>query len=107
MKHEPDPMEQIDYGYGYKAKNSPQQHTTVKIEGGTIALAFAILSFGGVIVGAITIPQMVRSTAEAAAAPAYQKASYAERDARVALDKLQTAQVALAKKGIDVNFDEH
>ena len=100
-------IEQIDYGYGYKGRNSPQQHTTIKVDGGMIAIAISLVALGGVVVGAITIPQMMRSSAEAAAAPANAKASYAERDARVALDKLQTAQLELNRQGFKVDFNAH
>lgn len=88
-------------------EHSPKQQVNLKVDGGGIALALSLVALGAVLVAAIMLPQIMRAQAEAAAAPAKAQASYAERDARVALDKLQTAQVALAKKGIDVNFDEH
>jgi hypothetical protein len=95
-----------DYSQGV---NSPQQH----VHDGTgkalalVAVVFGALAFGGVIVGAILIPDIIEARASEAAAPARATASYAERDARVALDKLQTAQLELNRQGFKVDFNAH
>lgn len=91
--------------------NSPKQQTQVTVGGSTvlaaIAAVFALLAFGGVLVSAILIPEIIEARAAQAAAPAEAKASYAERDARVALDKLQTAQLELNRQGFKVDFNAH
>lgn len=83
--------------------DGPKQQVNLRVDGGNLAIAVALVALGGVIVGAITIPQTVRSAAEAAAAPANAKASYAERDARVALDYVTSVQSQLERRGISIN----
>lgn len=100
-KHEP--LEQIDYGYGYKAQNSPQQHMTLKVDGGMLAIAISLVALGGVVVGAITLPILAKN----ASAPADVRAAIAEREARIAQDKFTYVQTELAKKGIYISTDGH
>lgn len=99
-------MEQLDYGGNYRAILSPQQTLSLNVEGGTLAIAIALLALGGVLVAAILIPQIIDARANAAVAPAYATASYAERDSRVALDKIAYIQSALDRQGIHVE-QEH
>ncbi len=95
-----------DYSAGYQ---SPQQH----VHDGTgkvfaiVAFGLALSAVGGVLVGAILIPEIVQSRANEAAARAVAKSEYAERDARVALDKLGYIQAELAKKGFNISLDGH
>lgn len=104
-------IEQIDYGYGYKAQNSPQQHMSLKVDGGMLALAFAILAFGGVLVAAIFIPSLMESRAKAAVEEAVrpiaakvaslESTSYiAEREARVSQEDVKTIRMEMAKAGL-------
>lgn len=82
--------------------DGPKQMVNLRVDGNNLAIALALLACGGVIVGAITLPQLARSEAAAAAAPAYAKAEYAERDARVALDYVTSVQTELARRNIDI-----
>lgn len=106
MKRQQEPTEQLltqeDYGGIYKSRNSPQQNMTLRVDGGSIAIAIALVALGGVLVAAIMLPQIMRAQAEAAAAPAKAQASYAERDARVALDYVTSVQSSLEKNGISI-----
>lgn len=108
---EPEPLEQIDYGIGYKASHSPQQHTSVKVEADrAYAVIAMILSFCSIVViflAGVMLESYIKAEAERSAARSVAKAEYAERDARVALDKLTYLQVELAKRGIVISYDEH
>lgn len=100
---EREPLEQIDYGTGYQARFSPQSHATIKVEGGSLAIAIALIALGGVIVGAITLPILAQKASE----PIAVRSQIAEREARVAIDQVQTMRIELARKGIFVNTDDH
>jgi hypothetical protein len=111
MKREPEPLDQTDYGIGYKGNHSPQQHTSVKVEAdraySTVAM---ILSFGCIVViflAGVLLPAYIKAEAEAAASEANVKVQYAEREARVAIDQVQTMRIELAKKGIVLQLDDH
>jgi hypothetical protein len=99
---EPEPMEQIDYGIGYKGMLSPQQHMTLKVEGGNLAIALSLLALGGVVVGAILLPGLIDSKATASSAFARQTAQEAERESRIAIEQVDYMRVELAKKGVIV-----
>ncbi len=83
-------------------EHSPKQQVNLKVDGGGIALALSLVALGGVLVAVILLPQVMRAQAEAAAAPAKAQASYAERDARVALDYVTSVQSSLEKNGISI-----
>lgn len=101
-----EPIDQKDFGYGYKGVLSPQQHMSLKVEGGMLAVTLALLALGGVLVAAILVPEIIEARAHEAAAAAYATAAYAERDSRVALDKIGYIQSALDRNGIRVE-QEH
>lgn len=101
MSFEREPLEQIDYGINQRAMGSSS--VILKVEGGMIAIAIALVSLGGVIVGAITLPIL----AQKAAAPADVRSQIAEREARIAQDKYAYVQSELAKKGIFITTDGH
>ena len=108
---EREPLEQFDYGYGYRGQNSPQQHMNLRVDGGAIGIALGLLAIGGVIVGAITIPMLADKSAKAAAlelvqpvavrAASAQDMSYlAERETKLMREQFGMLQVELEKKGI-------
>lgn len=102
-RHEPDPMEQIiDHGTANKGILSPQQHMTLNVAGGHLAIALSLLAVGGVIVLAILLPGLIDSKATASSAFARQTAQEAEREARISLEQVDYMRVALAEKGINI-----
>ncbi len=93
---------------------SPSAHNTLHISDEGQAKLWAVLAtimgccaLGGVMVMAIMLPDLIEAKTEKSMAAANQKASYAERDARVAIDGLSTMQIELAKKNIYVRTDGH
>ncbi len=104
---EREPMEQIDYGIGYRGYQSPQQHLNLKVDGGGIAIALSLIALGAVLAAVILLPSLIEASAEKAAAPANAAAAYANRDARVALDKIGYVQIELERKGIHISVDGH
>lgn len=100
-------IEQVDYGYGYQAQNSPQQHMTLKVDGSTLAIVLAVAAICGLVVGAILLPEVIDSRAAEHAARAVAKSEYAERDARVAIEKIAAMQAELARRGIHINLEDH
>jgi len=100
---EPEPMEQIDYGIGYKGVLSPQQHMTLKVEGGTLAIALSILALGGILIAAILLPDLIDSRAKAASAEPAAMASIANRESRLAQADLQRIRRALERNHIKVD----
>jgi hypothetical protein len=122
MKRQQEPTEQLltqeDFGGIYKSRNSPQQNTTIKVEGGTIALAIALVALGGVLVAAIMLPQLMRVQAEATAAnvvqpvadramQASERSYVAQTDSKLNAEYLKVLQIELAKRGIFVQVDGH
>jgi hypothetical protein len=73
-----------DFSRGYL---SPQQHLSLKVEGGILAIAFSLLALGGVVIGAILLPSLIESRAQASSAYAREAAQTADREARVALEQ--------------------
>lgn len=96
-------MEQIDYGIGYKGVLSPQQHMTLKVEGGILAIAFSLLALGGVLTAAILLPDLIDSRAKSAAAEPAATASIANRESRLAQADLQRIRRALERNHIKVD----
>lgn len=106
-KAEREPLEQIDYGIGYKGHNSPQQHMNLKVDGGAIAIAIALVAIGAVVASCILLPQLMGSIAREASAAANINAQIAEREARIAQDKYTYTMGELAKQGIIISTDGH
>lgn len=100
-------IEQVDYGYGYKGQNSPQQHTSIKVDGSSVAIGLSLLAIGGVLVAAIVLPHLIRSEAEKSGSESAVRSLIAEREARVAIDQVQTMRIELAKQKIFVQLDDH
>lgn len=109
---DPEPLEQIDYGFGYKATHSPQQHTSVKVEADrAYAVIAMILSVGAilcVIVTLLVLPAYIKSEANSAAVHAAQPLGeriasmqttmqYTEREARLAIQDVIDMKAELAK----------
>lgn len=103
MNREPEPMEQIDYGIGYKGVLSPQQHMTLKVEGGILAIALSLLALGAILSAAILLPNLINSSAKAASANADSMASIANRESRLAQADLQRIRRALERNHIKVD----
>lgn len=72
-----------------------------------VACILGALSSGGVVIMAILMPEIIDARAAEKAAFAIAKAEYAERDARVAIDQVQTARIELSKRGIHIQLDDH
>lgn len=112
MNRQQEPTEQLltqeDFGGIYKSRNSPQQNNnqTVNVSG-AVAVAISMLAFGGVLVGAILIPDIIEARANEAAATAKVKADVAERESRIAIDQVQTMRIELAKQKIFIQLDDH
>jgi hypothetical protein len=116
---EPEPMEQIDYGIGYKGRNSPHQHVSVKVDGGTIAIAISILSVGILIAACLFLPALtdaqIRATVaeqlrpmSAQVASAQDRAWLAERNEKINAEQMKIFAAELsAIKGKPVRLDGH
>jgi hypothetical protein len=78
----------------------------IHIEGGVIigaiGLAFGLLGFGGVIVGAILVSPLMESKAKEASAVAVVRSGQAQQDVALAKHDIQTIQRELKKRGIDI-----
>lgn len=110
--------EQNDFGYGYKGVLSPQQHMTLKVDGGTLGIVLGLLSLGAVLAACILLPQLMRSQSEAAVAVALRpisaqvasaqdRAWLAERTGNINAEHLNEVRFALEAKGISVTLNDH
>lgn len=115
---EREPMEQIDYGINYKAQNSPQQSLNLKVEGGTLAIALALVALGAVLAAIIILPQLAESRANEAVAVALRpisaqvasaqdRAWLAERTGNINAEHLNEVRFALEAKGIHITLNDH
>lgn len=113
-----EPMEQIDYGGNYRAYQSPQQTMTLKVEGGLLAVAIALVALGAVLVATILLPQLAQSHANEAVAVALRpisaqvasaqdRAWLAERNSFATAEQLKILQAELATAGKPVRLDGH
>lgn len=114
-----EPMEQIDYGIGYRGMLSPQSHSTIKVEGGTLAIALALVALGAVLVATILLPQLAQSHANEAVAVALRpisaqvasaqdRAWLAERNEKINAEQIKIFAAELsAMKGQPVRLDGH
>ncbi len=118
-KAEREPMEQIDYGINYKAQNSPQQSLNLKVEGGLLAIALALIALGAVLAACILMPEIIQSRANEAAAvavgpvrtmaqSAQDRAWLAERNEKINAEQIKIFAAELsAMKGQPVRLDGH
>jgi hypothetical protein len=118
MKREPEPLEQIDYGINHGAHGSSSNSISLKIDGGTIAIAVSIAAIAIVIAGSAFLPLLAESKANEAVAialrpmsaqvaSAQDRAWLAERNSTLAAEQVDLIQVELAKRGIHVSVDGH
>lgn len=100
MNRTADPMEQLDqqdFGYGYKGILSPQQHMTLKVDGGAVWVLLATL-VASLLLSAFSVGMAFR---------AYDMANLAERESRIAQDKYFYVAAQLAKLDPSFKTDEH
>lgn len=101
-----------------RRRHSPQFSQVLKIEGGLIAIALALIALGGVIVAAVLLPEITRSQSEAAVAVALRpisaqvassqdRAWLAERNSFATAEQLKILQAELAAAGKPVRLDGH
>lgn len=113
---EPMELDQRDYGINYRASGSSS--VSLKVEGGMLALAVALVAFGGVVIGAITIPSYASARVEAevsktiaplqARLAQYEEVAWdVERDTRIQEEQIKRIEIGLSKKGININADGH
>jgi hypothetical protein len=104
-------MEQIDFGIGYRGRNSPQQHMTLTLAGGTLAIALSLIALGGVLIASLLLPQLLQSytneavavqtrSIAAQAATAQDRAWGAQQQATITAEQLKIMEIDLAKKGL-------
>ena len=72
-----------------------------------VAIIFACLALGAIVMHAILYPQIVDAKIAAGVARAEATAHSAETHARVALDKVEDFRAKLAEKGIKIETDGH
>jgi len=72
-----------------------------------VAIVLGSMALGGVIVGAVMLPDVVQSRAQSSAAAANENARIAEREARIAIDQTDALRMDLAKHGIVLRTDNH
>jgi hypothetical protein len=110
---EPDPIEQIDYGIGYRGVLSPQSHSSARSEGGStamciIALMLSTIAFTLVVATYVFMKDAIQSETSAtekrlndkvnaSETRAMDYAYLAKQEARIALEQGQKAE-AIAKE---------
>lgn len=118
MKREPEPLEQIDLSGIYRSHGSPQQNMNLRVDGGAIGIALALVALGSVLAACILLPQLMRSQSEAAVAVALRpisaqvtsaqdRAWLAERTGNINAEHLNEVRFALQAKGIHITLNDH
>jgi hypothetical protein len=92
---------------GLGARTGDQTFNFVNSALSVVAIIFSCLALGAVVMHAILYPQIVDAKIAAGVAKAEATAHTAETHARVALDKVETAETELGKKGINIRTDGH
>lgn len=87
--------------------DGPKQMVNLRVDGNNLAIALALLAFGGIIVAAILIPEIIEARAKEAGSAAEARSVYAERESRIAIDQVQTMRIELAKQKIFIQLDDH
>lgn len=84
------------------AENDNRSAQVIQIDAGKgmaiVAIALSLFAAGGTIIGAIMLPSLIESRAQAVAANAVVRANVAEREARLALDKVEELRIEIAKR---------
>ena len=84
------------------AENDNRSAQVIQIDAGKgmaiVAIALSLFAAGGTIIGAIMLPSLIESRAQAVAANAVVRANVAEREARLALDKVDELRIQIAKR---------
>lgn len=100
----PEPMEQLDYGIGYKGILSPQQHMTLKVEGGMLAIALSLVALGAVFALVILLPGMIESRAISAASQASVRSQEAAQNSALARNDVAKLKLDLARQGFKLEY---
>lgn len=101
----PDTRTWGDIPMGFSASSTDRSAQVIQIDKssamlGIVALVFACVALGAVLVAVLAMPQLTDAKIDARHAEIAANANAARQDARIALDKVEQTQVQLGAKGI-------